>query len=114
MKPKVEELTAAEAQNPKVQALVRPFVSRTADSTRGDDGVSGGWFYVTAKTLEIRDLSTVTCSGNARDNRAYIALLDELRKAPEVSDLKTEMERGQSPVQFTLNFQWEGGKSGGN
>jgi hypothetical protein len=67
-----------------------------------------------AKTLEIRDLSTVTCSGTARDNQAYINLLDKLRTNSEVSDLKTEMVRGQSPVQFTFNFQWEGAQAGGN
>ena len=70
--------------------------------------------YVSAKTLEIRDLSMVTCSGVARDNQAYLKLLDQLRAAKEVTDLKTDQVRGQSPLQFTFNLQWEGGKPNGN
>ncbi len=70
---------------------------------------------VSAKNVEIRDLSTVTCSGLARDNQAYLALLDHLRNyTNEVSELKTETVRGQSPLQFTFNFQWEGVKTSGN
>ena len=64
-----------------------------------DDG------HVSAKTLEIRDLATVSCSGVARDNQSYIALIDKLQTAPEVTGLKTEFVRGQSPLQFTFDFQ---------
>ena len=72
-------------------------------------------YFATAKSVEIRDLGAVTCRGTARDSAAYIALFDKLRALPEVSDLKTEMERGSSPVQFTLNFNWqEGGGPSGN
>lgn len=70
--------------------------------------------YVSAKNLEIRDLSVVTCSGVARDNQAYLKLLDQLRASKEVTDLKTDQVRGQAPLQFTFNLQWEGGKPGGN
>jgi hypothetical protein len=64
---------------------------------------------VSAKSLDIRDLSTVTCSGMAKDNQSYIKMKDWLLKAPEISDLKTESLRGEA---FTLSFQWEGGASG--
>lgn len=74
-----------------------------------EDG-SSAW----AKTIEIRDVSNVTCTGNASDNQSYLRLLDQLRTNSEVSDLKTESVRGQRPVQFTLNFQWEGVKPSGN
>ena len=70
--------------------------------------------YVSAKTLEIRDLALVTCSGNARDNQAYLKLLDQLRQAEEVGKLKTDQVRGQAPLQFTLNFEWEGGEPNAN
>ena len=73
-----------------------------------DDG------HGSAKTLEIRDLATVSCSGVAKDNQSYIALIDKLQTAPEVSGLKTEFVRGQSPLQFTFDFQWEGGPPNGN
>jgi hypothetical protein len=70
--------------------------------------------HVSAKNLEIRDLATITCSGVAKDNQSYIALIDKLQTAPEVSGLKTENVRGQSPLTFTFNFQWEGGVPNGN
>ena len=69
---------------------------------------------MSAKTLEIRDLSTVTVTGVAQNNQSYISLFDKIRNIPEVTDMKTDMLRGQSPVQFTFNFQWEGGPSSGN
>jgi Tfp pilus assembly PilM family ATPase len=65
---------------------------------------------VSAKTVEIRDTSTVICSGTARDNRAFLKMLDQVRAIKEVSNLKVEQIRGGSPMQFTLNFVWnEGG-----
>jgi hypothetical protein len=69
--------------------------------------------YVSAKNLEVRDLSAVTCSGVARDNQSYQGVLDKLRTNGEITELKTDMLRGSSPVQFTFNFQW-GDSNGGN
>jgi hypothetical protein len=70
---------------------------------------------VAAKTLEIRDLTTVTCSGTAHDQQSFLRLLDQLHSSSnEVSDVKVDQIRGQSPLQFTLNYQWEGGQSHGN
>ncbi len=113
IEPKVTELTASSAQIVRF----RPWYDRSFRGLRivraitlafPEDG------YVSAKTLEIRDLSNVTCSGSARDNPAYLALLDKLRAESQISELKTEMVRGQAPVQFTLNFQWEGNNAAGN
>ncbi|MCI0744398.1 MAG: hypothetical protein L0Y58_03230 [Verrucomicrobia subdivision 3 bacterium] len=61
---------------------------------------------VTAKTVEIRELSTVTCSGVARDNQAFLKMLDQLRASKEISDVKVDQVRGKAPMQFTFNFQW--------
>jgi hypothetical protein len=61
---------------------------------------------VTAKTLEIRDLSAVTCTGVAQDNQAFLNVLDRLRSVKEISDLKVDQVRGKTPMQFTFNFQW--------
>jgi hypothetical protein len=70
---------------------------------------------VTAKSLEIHDLATVTCSGNAGDNQAYLRLLDRLNSTPEINtSAKTDTVRGQDPLQFVFNFEWEGGEPGGN
>ena len=68
---------------------------------------------VTAKTLEIKDLSSITCTGVAVNNQAYFRVSDELEKIPEVSGVMSDFH-GQNPLQFTLNFQWEGAKASGN
>jgi len=63
---------------------------------------------VSAKTIELREPARVTCSGTARNRDAYNKMLDELRQAPEVSEVHTEMQRGNTPLEFTFNFQWRG------
>jgi hypothetical protein len=67
---------------------------------------------VTAKLVEIRDESTVSCSGLARDNQSFLKMLDQLRSAREVGNVKVDQVRGKTPLQFNLNFQWaQGGTS---
>jgi hypothetical protein len=113
MEPKVTELQAVQDQIKKYRPWFNrafPVLSilRRITEAFPEEG------YVSAKTLEIRDLSTVTCSGVARDNQAYLALIKQLGAAQEVSGLKTESLRGQAPTQFTFNFDWEGDKARGN
>lgn len=67
---------------------------------------------VTAKTLEIRNQSQVTCSGTARDNQALFKMLDQLRGTKEVADVKMEQIRGKSPLQFNFNYRWVEGGTG--
>lgn len=61
---------------------------------------------VSAKTLEIREASGVTCTGTARDNQALLRTVDRLRGSREVNAVKIDQIRGRTPMQFTLNFQW--------
>jgi hypothetical protein len=68
-----------------------------------EDGV------VSAKSLEIREPSTVSCSGVARDKQSFIKMFDKLSSTSGVSDLTIDQVQGEGPVQFTLNFQWDGG-----
>jgi hypothetical protein len=111
--PKVNQLTAAQDQ-------IKKFRPWSDDSFRDlqillklkdafpDDG------SVSAKTVEIRDLSAGTCSGTARDNDSFAQLHAKLgNDTNEITDLHAEV-RGQKPTQFTLNFQWEGGDTSGN
>ena len=71
-----------------------------------EDGV------VTAKTVEIRDVNTVSCSGTARDNAALLRTLVQLRSAEGVHDVKVDQIRGKAPMQFTFDFRYgEGGSS---
>jgi hypothetical protein len=67
---------------------------------------------VTAKTVEIRNGNVVNCSGTARDNAALLRMLNQLRAADGVTDLKVDQIRGKSPMQFTFDFHWN--KGGGN
>ena len=69
---------------------------------------------VTAKTIEIHDGNMVSCSGNARDNTALLAMLSKLRAASDVNNLKVDQIRGKSPMQFTFDFQYGNGGANEN
>jgi hypothetical protein len=61
---------------------------------------------VSAKSVELRGSTNVICTGAAQDRQALLRALEQLRQAPEVSDLKLEQLRGRTPLEFTFNFQW--------
>lgn len=65
-----------------------------------EDGV------VTAKTLELKDLSVVICTGSAQNDQALVKMRDRLAAAKEVKDLNIEQTRGKSPMQFSIKFRW--------
>jgi Tfp pilus assembly protein PilN len=68
---------------------------------------------VTAKTIEIHeDDNTVTCSGNAQNNAALLAMHARLGASDGVGNLKLNLIQGKSPKQFTLDFQY--GNGGGH
>jgi hypothetical protein len=70
---------------------------------------------VTAKTIEIRDLTTVTCSGVARDYQALLRTVERLRTVPQIPEVNLGQTRGQSPnMQFKFDFVWNEGGSRGN
>jgi hypothetical protein len=69
---------------------------------------------VSAKKVEIRDVSSVTCSGIARDSESFSRLHAKLGDdTNQISNLHAE-RHGQKPMDFTLTFQWEGGQPHGN
>jgi hypothetical protein len=111
MEPKVRELDEMQQQikrfRPWFDESVRSLtILRKLTEAFPEDGV------VSAKTVEIRELSSVTCSGAARDNQALLKMLDQLRATKEVSNLKVDQIRGKTPLQFTFNFHW--GEGGGD
>ena len=71
-----------------------------------EDGV------VVARTVEIRDLNAVTCTGTTRDQQALLKTLERLRGSEHVADVRFGTIRGNKPpMQFTFDFKWsEGGK----
>jgi hypothetical protein len=65
---------------------------------------------VTAKTLEIRDLSSAICSGTARSMQSLVTTQGELQKQPGIAGVKITQIRGRSPqLQFTLDIQFNQG-----
>jgi len=100
-----------------IQDNIRKFRPWSIDSRRGlailrkltevfpEDGA------VTAKTIEIRDLSEVSCSGIAQDNQAWLKMRDRLQAASHVGNVQLQSMIGSKPpMRFTFNFRWtEGG-----
>jgi len=64
---------------------------------------------VTAKTIEIQENNTVSCSGNAQDSASLLATLGRLSGAEGVSNLKVDLIHGKAPMQFTFDFQYGNG-----
>ncbi len=70
---------------------------------------------VTAKTLEIRDLSAITCRGTARDYQALLKTVERLRAVPQIREVNLGPTRGQSPaMEFAFNFSWNAGGKNAN
>jgi hypothetical protein len=112
MAPRVTELNGDQDQIKKYRDYYDQsfrnlrILKRLALATPSDGSVS-------AKTIEVHDLSSVTCSGVARDNDSFVHLFTNLSDdTNEISQVHPEV-RGQKPMQFTLNFQFEGGAANG-
>jgi len=61
---------------------------------------------VSLKSIEVRDLVNVTCSGVARDGETFAAVYSKLNDdTNEISNVHVE-KKGTRPVQFTVNFVW--------
>jgi hypothetical protein len=67
---------------------------------------------VTAKTIEIHNGNTVTCSGTASDIGSLLRTTKQLGAADGVSSVTIEQTRGKAPMQFTFDAQWGGGNGG--
>jgi hypothetical protein len=62
---------------------------------------------VWAKSVQLGAENKVSCSGFARNQGAWLAFLDRLRKRKDVSSLQVQQVRGENPVQFTFTYKWE-------
>ena len=108
IRPTIEEIDLMQQQARKF----RPWFDESARSLRMIKRITEAFpeeGNVTAKTVEIKDLAEVTCTGQARDNQAWLGLLERLGKAPQITDLKVQQISGKSPLKFTLNFRWTEG-----
>jgi hypothetical protein len=65
---------------------------------------------VTAKTVEIRDLRSGSCTGTARNYQSLLQTVKRLREMPGFAEVNLGPTRGQSPaLQFSFNFVWNEG-----
>ncbi len=108
MEPKVAELDAMQQQIKRFRpwfddSFPSLSILRSVTTAFPEAGV------VSAKTIEVRTPATVTCTGIANDNQAFLKMLDQLRADRQVNDLKVDQVRGKTPMQFTFNFQWREG-----
>jgi hypothetical protein len=102
----VDQLKDLEAKirqyNPWVDESVRGLsILRGLTQAFPEDG------SVTAKTVEIRDLRTIACTGTARNSQALLQTIQRLRSLPQVREVNQGPTRGQAPaLQFSFNFVW--------
>ena len=111
MSAKAKELTGLQQQIQQYRpwfddSFTALSVLRQLTTAFPEDGV------VSAKTVEIHEGNTITCTGVARDNTSLLRTLNQLRAANGVNDVKLEQIRGKSPMQFSFDFHWDNG--GGN
>ncbi len=107
MEPKVVELTRTRDEirryRPWYDESVRTLaILRRVTEAFPQDGA------VSAKTVELREPATVTCTGTARNREVLFKALDKLRDTKEISDIHVENTRGSTPLEFTFNFHWGG------
>jgi hypothetical protein len=110
LKPRITEVEAMQQQTRKYRAWYDESVKSLRIVKRVTE-VFPEEGSVTLKMLEIKDLTEVTCQGQARDTQAWLALLDRLGKVPQITNLKGQQASGTSPLQFTFNFRWSEGVS---
>jgi hypothetical protein len=107
---KVKELTQIQSQI----SQYRPWFDETVRGLTILRGITDAFPQtgeVTAKTIEIRDLQTITCTGTARSSQALLKVLQQLRSNPQFRDAHPGPMRGQAPaIQFSFTCAWnEGG-----
>jgi hypothetical protein len=74
---------------------------------------------VWARSLEIirptdSPLPLVSCSGKARSNEQWLAMRGRLSEIPGVEDLRFREVTAEIPLQFTVEFQWNGDAAHGS
>lgn len=111
------QIAADVGQLKGIENKIRQYQPWSDDSVRGltilkqitkafpEDGA------VTAKSVEVRDLDTVICSGTARSMQSLLATQGQLQKNPDIAGVKVTQIRGHAPAfQFTMDIQCvEGG-----
>lgn len=61
---------------------------------------------VWAKSVQLSESGKLTCAGYAKNQPALMAMLDRLRKRPDVTEVQVQQVRGENPVQFSFTYKW--------
>jgi Tfp pilus assembly protein PilN len=61
---------------------------------------------VWAKSVEVKEDGTVSCTVFAKNQTALAAFRDRLMAQPGVTNVGTDIERGTNPIEFTINFRY--------
>jgi hypothetical protein len=70
---------------------------------------------VTAKTVEIMDLKSVSCTGVAKNDTALLQTKERLRALGQIRDVYITRWSGQAPaISFTFTFTWTPGGNNAN
>ena len=62
---------------------------------------------VTVKTLEIRDLSTISAHGTAKNMLAFNTVRESLGRVPGVVELHADTAGTPPQIQYNLTYQWK-------
>ena len=58
------------------------------------------------KSASIKNGATITCSGKATGNRAWLEMLESLRAAPAFGGVQVSQVRGDAPLEFNFSCTW--------
>jgi len=114
MAPQAKELQALQANNNQYRAWYDNSVKglsilRTVSQAFPRES------SVTAKTVEIGDLKTVSCTGVAKTYAALLQTKERLRALKQIRDVNLISTRGVAPaITFTFTFNWNQGGSNAN
>jgi len=61
---------------------------------------------VWSQIVEIDENHVVSCSGFARSNPEWMAVVDRLRASAQVKDLQIIQVQGENPMQFAMQLRW--------
>ncbi|MGV3533564.1 MAG: hypothetical protein ACO1QR_14450 [Chthoniobacteraceae bacterium] len=89
----------------------RPWFDSTPHSLQIMEALVGAFPEqgdVWAKSIQISTASKVTCTGFARSQAVFMAMLDRLRSMEQVTDLQVLQVRGESPVEFSISYKIAG------
>jgi type II secretory pathway component PulM len=62
---------------------------------------------VWARTVSLKGRGQVTCTGHARSDAAWLAMLSNLRQTQSVTELKVGQVSGDAPLQFSISYCWK-------